>query len=59
MDDFRIEVLIPLRQLERLDKEPYTSDERVDAEEVSSTFTQICIACEVSVFEYGCCVPSL
>ena len=34
MDDFRVEVLIHLRKLERLDKEPYTSDERADAEEV-------------------------
>lgn len=35
MDDFRVEVLIHLRKLERLDKEPYTSDERADAEEIS------------------------
>ena len=36
-DDYRIEVLISLRRLERLDKDEYTDDERQEAEEVSST----------------------
>ena len=35
-DDYRIEVLISLRRLERLDKDEYTDDERQEAEEVSS-----------------------
>ncbi|XP_028515707.1 leucine-rich repeat-containing protein 23, partial [Exaiptasia diaphana] len=33
-DDYRIEVLITLRRLERLDKDEYTDDERQEAEEV-------------------------
>lgn len=33
-DDYRIEVLISLRRLERLDKDEYTEDERQEAEEV-------------------------
>ncbi|KXJ04905.1 Leucine-rich repeat-containing protein 23, partial [Exaiptasia diaphana] len=32
-DDYRIEVLITLRRLERLDKDEYTDDERQEAEE--------------------------
>ena len=35
-DDYRIEVLISLRRLERLDKDEYTDDERQEAEEVSN-----------------------
>ena len=34
VDDYRIEVLIALRTLERLDKDEFTEDERTDAEEV-------------------------
>ena len=34
IEDYRVEVLIHLRKLERLDKEPFSSDERADAEEV-------------------------
>ena len=34
-DDYRIEVLISLRRLERLDKDEYTDDERQEAEEVN------------------------
>eukprot|EP00731_Ephydatia_muelleri_P015287 Em0008g1007a len=34
VDDYRIEVLITLRKLERLDKDEFTEDERTDAEEV-------------------------
>ena len=34
-DDYRVEVLIALRKLERLDKEEYTEDERNDAEEMA------------------------
>lgn len=33
-DDYRIEVLISLRRLERLDKDEYSDDERQEAEEV-------------------------
>ena len=33
-DDYRIEVLITLRRLERLDKDDYTEEERQEAEEV-------------------------
>ena len=35
MDDYRVETLMRLRKLERLDKEAFTEDERADAEEVS------------------------
>ena len=34
LDDYRLEVLIALRKLERLDKDAVTEDERADAEEV-------------------------
>ena len=34
VDDYRIEVLIAMRKLERLDKDEFTEDERTDAEEV-------------------------
>lgn len=34
VEDYRIEVLIALRKLERLDKDEFTEDERTDAEEV-------------------------
>ena len=34
LDEYRVEVLIVLRKLERLDKDEFTHDERVDAEEV-------------------------
>ena len=39
-DDYRIEVLISLRRLERLDKDEYTDDERQEAEEVSGIFLE-------------------
>lgn len=35
VDDYRVETLMRLRKLERLDKEAFTEDERADAEEVS------------------------
>ena len=35
LDEYRVEVLILLRGLERLDKDEFTEDERADAEEVS------------------------
>lgn len=35
MEEYRVEVCIVLRQLERLDKDEFTEDERADAEEVS------------------------
>ena len=41
MDDFRVEVLIHLRKLERLDKEAFSSDERADAEEVRKPRTTL------------------
>jgi hypothetical protein len=34
-DDYRVEVLIALRKLERLDKEEYNDEERNDAEEMA------------------------
>ena len=34
MEEYRVEVCIVLRQLERLDKDEFTEDERADAEEV-------------------------
>lgn len=33
-EDYRVEVCMILRKLERLDKEEFTDDERADAEEV-------------------------
>ena len=33
LDDYRVKVLISLRTLERLDKEPFTEDDRAAAEE--------------------------
>lgn len=36
VDDYRIEVLVKLRKLERLDKDQFTEDERGDAEDVST-----------------------
>ena len=39
-DDYRIEVLISLRRLERLDKDEYSDDERQEAEEVSTIILQ-------------------
>ena len=35
VDDYRVEVLIRLRKLEKLDKDQFTDDERTDAEDVS------------------------
>ena len=35
MEDYRVEVCLMLRQLERLDKDTFTEDDRADAEEVS------------------------
>ena len=40
-DDYRIEVLISLRRLERLDKDEYNDDERQEAEEVGEGKTKI------------------
>ena len=37
MDEYRVEICLMLRKLERLDKDKFTEDERADAEEVSST----------------------
>lgn len=34
MEEYRVEVCIILRKLERLDKEEFSEDERADAEEV-------------------------
>lgn len=34
LEDYRVELCIVLRQLERLDKDEFTEDERADAEEV-------------------------
>lgn len=34
MEDYRVEVCIALRKLERLDKDEFSEDERADAEEV-------------------------
>ena len=42
-DDYRIEVLISLRRLERLDKDEYTDDERQEAEEVGDISRNFCI----------------
>ena len=34
-DDYRVEVLIALRKIERLDKDEYTEDERNECEELA------------------------
>lgn len=39
-DEYRVEVLIALRKLERLDKEEYTEDERNEAEEMAEARRQ-------------------
>ena len=36
IEEYRVEVCILLRQLERLDKDEFTEEERADAEEVTS-----------------------
>ena len=36
MEKYRVELCLVLRKLERLDKDEFTEDERVDAEEVYS-----------------------
>ena len=45
LDDYRLEVLIALRKLERLDKDAVTEDERVDAEEVCAVHDCVYNAC--------------
>jgi hypothetical protein len=37
MDEYRVEICLVLRKLERLDKDKFTEDERADAEEVCCT----------------------
>ena len=37
LDDYRLEALVVLPQLERLDKDLFTEDERAEAEEVSTS----------------------
>ena len=41
VNDYRVEVLVRLRKLEKLDKDPYTEDERADAEEVIIEFKAV------------------
>lgn len=48
-DDYRVEVLIALRKLERLDKEEYNEDERNDAEEIAEQRRQEEANAEVGV----------
>ena len=45
-DDYRLEVLIVLRRLERLDKEEFGEDERLEAEEVYEQRRQEQLAAE-------------
>ena len=46
LDDYRLEVLIALRKLERLDKDTVTEDERADAEEVCTMCVyNVCVQC--------------
>ena len=52
IEDYRVEVLIHLRKLERLDKDPFSADERVDAEEVCMC-VRVCVSDE-SVHECVC-----
>jgi len=39
VEEYRVEVCLILRQLERLDKDTFTEDDRADAEEVSNSYT--------------------
>ena len=41
MEEYRVEVCLALRKLERLDKDEFTEDERADAEEVCTGFCRI------------------
>ena len=50
IEDYRVEVLIHLRKLERLDKDPFSSDERVDAEEVCVCVC-VCVHARVEVHQ--------
>lgn len=47
-DDYRLEVLIALRKLERLDKDEYTEDERNEAEDIYEQRRQDELNAEVS-----------
>ena len=42
MEDYRVEVCIALRKLERPDKDEFAEDERADAEEVIAAVKKIC-----------------
>ena len=44
MDDYRIEVCLSLRQLERLDKTTFTDNDRADAEEVGIIYEHLIYA---------------
>ena len=55
LDDYRLEVLIALRRLERLDKDAVTEDERADAEEVCAVHVCVYSMCVYSMCVYGTC----
>lgn len=46
-DDYRLEVLIALRKIERLDKDEYTEEERNEAEEIYEQRLQDQLTAEV------------
>ena len=48
IEDYRIEVLSYARRLERLDKDPFTDDERQEAEEVSARFCSLLVHGSIS-----------
>lgn len=52
LDDYRVEVLVALRRLERVDKDAVTEDERADAEEVCRmrVVAHRCVLAECTVY---------
>ena len=52
IDDYRIEILVRLRKLERLDKDQYTDDERGDAEDVIYVFANCVIYTYIYIAVY-------
>ena len=49
-DDYRLEVLIALRRVERLDKDEYNEDERQEAQDIYEQRRQDELAAEVCTF---------
>lgn len=54
-EDYRLEVLITLRKLERLDKEEYNDEEREEAEQIYEQRRQEELAAEVGAHSNKTC----